>query len=94
MYLARVEEGKVAAVYQVDDRQVRMPNAGREKARAKVTTKRPRAWIFKANRSAVVAKLSNPGVAALARSEPAAIEAAMKLYSEYMQAVNKNRFRR
>ncbi len=86
MYLARIEEGKVAAIYQVDDRQVRMPNAGREKPRATIETRRSKAWIFKSDRSALVAKLAKPGAAAIARTEPAAIAAAMRMYAQYMQS--------
>jgi hypothetical protein len=86
MYLARVEDGRPVAVYPVDDRFVKLPNAGREKPRATIKTRRPKAWMFKADRSALVAKLSKPGAAAIARDPGAAIEAAMRVYSQYEDA--------
>lgn len=91
MFLARVEDGRPVAVYPVDDRLVRMPNAQWNKDRAKILKKRPKAWLFKADRSALVAKLSKPGAAAIARNKTDAIAAAMRMYSQYMQAVNRRK---
>jgi hypothetical protein len=89
MYLARVEEGRTVAVYPVDARTVKMPKSGREKPRAKIEKRRPRAWKFSAERTALCEKLSKPGTAAIGRDAPSAIAAAMRLYSQYQEAMAK-----
>lgn len=84
LYLARIERGRAAKVYAVLAQSVQMPNP--DKARAKIAAGEPAAWLFGAERSALVQRLCSPGAAAVDTTPARAIEAAMKLFAQYERA--------
>lgn len=90
LYLARVEFGRRPVAVPIDGASVRLPQGEhggqRDKARARIEERQPRAWLFDAARTGLGVRLCQPGAAAIDETPAAAIEAAMKLLSQYQRA--------
>jgi hypothetical protein len=85
-YLARFPLGSERpTVVSIDGKCVRLPDYN--KRRASVVSREARSWWFDATRSSVGRPLCPPGAAAIAKTEPQAIAAAMAVMAQYKQAI-------
>lgn len=88
LFLARVELGGQPKVFPVSGESLRVPDYN--KPRARVIPRKPKAWMFNAERTSLGRHLCPPGAAAIDTTEAAAIAAALTLLAKY-EAARKRR---